>query len=155
MNDFCVWHDEKPFYICTNLIDFDFSRVHGWLTNAYWSKGVSMDTVVRAFSNSLSFGLYHKEDGQVGCARVITDKTTFAYLSDIFIDDSARGAGLGKWMMQIILDHEELQGLRRIMLATSDMHPLYRQFGFTEPADPAKLMEKLDPNVRRILYGED
>jgi len=155
VNDFCVWHDDKPFFISTNLVDFDFSRVHGWLTNTYWSKGVPMETVVKAFSNSLAFGLFHKEKGQVGCARMITDKATFAYLADVYIDDCQRGNGLGKWLMQVIMDHEELQGLRRIMLATSDMHPLYRQFGFAAPADPGKLMEKLDPEIYRALYDSD
>lgn len=155
MSDLHVRHDDKPFFVSTKLSDFDFPRIHDWLTNAYWSKGVSADIVVRAFTNSLSFGLYHEEEGQVGCARMITDKATFAYLADVYIDDSQRGHGLGKWLMQVIMDHADLQGLRRIMLATSDMHPLYRQFGFTAPADPSKLMEKLDPEIYRVLYGSD
>lgn len=149
MSDFCIQHPTLPYVICTNVIDFDFPKVHNWLSNAYWSEGIPMETVVKAFTNSLAFGLFHRENGQVGCARMITDRATFAYLADVFIDESERGQKLGHWMMDVIMAHEELQGLRRIMLATSDMHPLYRQFGFTEPAKPEILMEKVVPDIYR------
>ncbi|NVJ99258.1 MAG: GNAT family N-acetyltransferase [Alphaproteobacteria bacterium] len=154
MSDFCVEHESQPYFICTNIIDFDFVKVHHWLSNAYWSEGIPMETVVKGFTNALAFGLFHKEKGQVGCARMITDKATFAYLADVYIDASERGSGLGYWLMEVIMAHPELQGLRRIMLATADMHPLYRKFGFNEPAKPDRLMEKLSPDIYKILYGD-
>lgn len=146
-------HRDLPFFISTDIDDFDFDRLHTWLANAYWSKGIPMETVVRGFTNALSFGLFHKDGAQVGCARMITDKATFAYLADVYIDEPARGQGLGIWMMQVIMAHADLQGLRRIMLATSDMHGLYRKFGFEEPRKPEILMEKLDPEVYQALYS--
>jgi len=153
VSDFCVKHDTLPYFICTNIIDFDFSKVHHWLSNAYWSEGIPLETVVRGFTNSLAFGLFHKDKGQVGCARMITDKATFAYLADVYIDESERGNGLGCWLMEVVMGHPELQGLRRMMLATADMHPLYRKFGFVEPAKPDRLMEKVSPDIYKALYG--
>ncbi|SDD69669.1 GNAT family N-acetyltransferase [Kordiimonas lacus] len=154
MSDFCVKHDSLPYHICTNIIDFDFSKVHNWLSNAYWSEGIPMATVVKGFTNSLAFGLFHTDKGQVGCARMITDKATFAYLADVYVDAGERGNGLGYWMMEVIMAHPELQGLRRMMLATADMHPLYRKFGFEQPAKPDRLMEKLSPDVYKVLYSD-
>lgn len=83
----------------------------------------------------------------MGFARVVTDRATFAYLADVFILDPHRGKGLSKWLMEFVKGHEDLQGLRRFMLATRDAHGLYRQFGFTELANPSRMMEILQPDV--------
>ena len=104
--------------------------------------------VERAITNSLCFGLYHKAE-QVGFARVITDKATFAYLADVFVLDAHRGKGLSKWLMQVVMQHQDLQGLRRFMLATKDAHGLYKQFEFGELANPSRLMEILKPDLYR------
>jgi N-acetylglutamate synthase-like GNAT family acetyltransferase len=142
-----VWREDKTYYITTSLPEFDLDRVHGWLSGAYWSRGIPLETVVKAFTHSLSFGLFHKDQGQVGCARMITDRTTFAYLADVYIDDAHRGNGLGVWLMEVIMAHRDMQGLRRLMLATADMHPLYRRFGFDTLAKPEMLMEKVGQDL--------
>lgn len=86
----------------------------------------------------------------MGFARVVTDKATFAYLADVFILEAHRGKDLSKWIMQVVEGHNDLQGLRRLMLATRDAHDLYRQFEFREPAHPSRMMEILKPDV----YGQ-
>jgi GNAT superfamily N-acetyltransferase len=126
----------------------DVTAIHAYLTQSYWSPGIPRGVVERAIANSLCFGLY-REGKQVGFARVITDKATFAYLADVFVLEEHRGKGLAKRLMQAIKQHEDLQGLRRFLLATKDAHALYRQFGFTEPASPASLMEIRDADVYR------
>ena len=97
--------------------------------------------------NSLCFGVYHRA-AQVGFARVITDKSTFALLADLFILEAHRGKGLSKWLMRCVVGHEDLQGLRRLLLLTSDAHGLYRPFGFEELGNPSRFMEV----VRRDIY---
>jgi GNAT superfamily N-acetyltransferase len=126
----------------------DFSVIHGYLTTSYWSPGVQMEVVRKAAAHSLAFGLY-RGDAQIGYARVVTDLATFAYLADVFVLEAHRGAGLGTWLIEIILAHPDLQGLRRFMLATRDAHALYRKFGFTELSNPARFMERWNPNVYR------
>lgn len=146
---------QQPYSISTDLIGFDLQRVHQWLsTDAYWSKGIPFDTVARAFEGSLSFGLFHEADGQVGVARMVTDKATFAYLADVYIAPGHRGQGLGKTLMDYIMSHEDLQGLRRMMLATSDMHPLYRKYGFTDLSKPDLLMERVIPDIYVQMEAE-
>jgi GNAT superfamily N-acetyltransferase len=126
----------------------DVNQIHAFLTQSYWSPGIGLAVVERAISNSLCFGLYCRA-AQVGFARVVTDKATFAYLADVFILDAHRGKGLSKWMMKTIKDHPDLQGLRRFMLGTRDAHDLYRQFEFKELANPTLMMEILKPDVYR------
>jgi GNAT superfamily N-acetyltransferase len=134
--------------IKTDVTAFDFIRVHDWLSNdAYWSPDIPLNVVERAFSNSLAFGLFHAKQGQVGVARMITDRATFAYLADVYIDPQHRGQGLAIWLMETIMAHTELQGLRRMMLATSDMHALYRKFGYTKLANPEIIMEQVKPDI--------
>jgi GNAT superfamily N-acetyltransferase len=124
----------------------DIDVIHGFLSTSYWSEGIERAIVERAVRNSLSFGLY--EDGrQVGFARVVTDRTTFAYLADVFVLASHRGRGLGKHLVKAIIEHPELQGLRRWMLATRDAHSLYAQYGFKPLATPPRFMERHDPDV--------
>jgi GNAT superfamily N-acetyltransferase len=134
--------------ITTENDRLDVNAIHGYLTTSYWSPGVPKETVERSIANSLCFGLFHGPH-QVGLARVITDKATFAYLADVYVLEPHRCKGLSKWMLEVIRDHQELQGLRRFMLATSDAHGLYAQFGFTPLANPSRMMEIHALNVYR------
>jgi GNAT superfamily N-acetyltransferase len=134
--------------ISTDSELLDVAIIHAFLAQSYWSPGIPRSVVERAISNSLCFGLYRGAE-QVGFARVITDKATFAYLADVFVLEAHRGKGLSKWLMQIIEEHEDLQGLRRFMLATKDAHDLYKQFEFRELANPSSMMEILKPDVYR------
>jgi len=140
--------DQKrgDFTISTDKSRLDLELIHGFLTTSYWATGRSIETIRRSIENSLSFGVY-KGDQQVGFARVITDYATFAWIADVFILDSVRGQGIGKWLMEVILEHPELQGFRRWVLATKDAHELYRRFGFTELTRPERWMERHDPNT--------
>jgi GNAT superfamily N-acetyltransferase len=128
----------------------DVATIHGYLSQSYWSPKIPRAVVARAIEGSLCFGVYC-QSGQVGFARVITDKATFAYLADVFILEPHRGKGLSKRLLEVIAAHPDLQGLRRFMLATADAHSLYKQFGFTELANPAAIMEILRPNVYQAL----
>lgn len=131
---------EKNGYIIStdkNKIDIDY--VHQFLSRSYWSPGIPKEKVQKAMENSLSFGMYGDEK-QVGYTRVITDKATFAYLADVFVDESYRGRGLGKWLINTILAHPDLQGLRRIILTTKDAHTLYEQCGFVLVPNPERYM---------------
>lgn len=154
MSETRVQHKQLPFIISTVVQDFEFDRVHNWLaTEAYWSEGIPKNVVVKAFENSLSFGLFHEKNGQVGVARMVTDKATFAYLADVFIEENHRGKGLSKWLMETILRHQDLQGLRRIMLATRDMQPLYKKYGFKEVESDNNLMEVVRPDIYKGMYS--
>jgi len=134
------------FQISTDPARIDLDTVHGFLTASYWARGIPRETVERSIKNSLCFGIYHG-DRQVGFARVVTDRATFAYLGDVFVLPDYRGRALSKWMMECIMAHSDLQGLRRWMLATKDAHTLYRQYGFTELKAPQRWMEIHSPDV--------
>src|SRR6266436_4687892 len=121
--------------------------IHRFLNTSYWAAGRSIETVQRSIENSIPFGLY-KGNQQAGFARVITDYATFAWIADVFILDSFRGQGLGRWLMEVIIGHPELQGFRRWVLATKDAHELYRKFGFNELKLPERSMERHDPNTQ-------
>jgi N-acetylglutamate synthase-like GNAT family acetyltransferase len=125
----------------TGFERMDFEAVHACLTRSYWSPGVSRATVERAAANSMCFGIFHERDGQVAFARVVSDKTTFAYLADVFVLETHRGRGLSKLLVRTILAEPDLQRLRRFLLATRDAHSLYAQFGFGPIAAPERLME--------------
>jgi N-acetylglutamate synthase-like GNAT family acetyltransferase len=136
------------FEISCDPARLDLDVVHGYLTRSYWSPGIPRETVERAARNSMVFGLYESGSGkQVGFARVITDKATFAYLSDVFVLEEWRGRGLSKWLVESILAHPELQGLRRFCLLTRDAQGLYQRYGFTGLPDAATYMERRDPDV--------
>jgi GNAT superfamily N-acetyltransferase len=139
--------DSSTYSISTDRTRLDVALVHRYLSSdSYWARGVPLEVVQRAISNSLCFGLY-QQDQQIGFARVVTDGATFGYLGDVFIIPSHRGTGLGKQLIAAVMAHPQLQGLRRFMLATRDAHGLYRQFGFTEPKNPQVLMERHDPDI--------
>ena len=136
-------YQRDTFIISDDPARLDFEAICDFLSRAYWADKRPREVIRKSLQFSLNFGVY---DGnrQIGFARVITDRATFAYLCDVFVHEDFRGKALGKWMMECILAHPELQGLRRWSLATHDAHGLYKQFGFTELSDPSKWMEKFD-----------
>jgi GNAT superfamily N-acetyltransferase len=135
--------------ISTDVDRLDVDVIHKFLAeDSYWSRGIPRSTVERAIANSLCFGVYHR-GAQVGLARVVTDRSTFALLADVFILEPHRGKGLSKWLMRCIVGHQDLQGLRRLLLLTSDAHGLYSQFGFEPLGSPSRFMEVLRPDVYR------
>ena len=126
----------------------DFAVVHGFLSReAYWSRGVPAATLRKAIDNSLCFSAFDAAGAQVGFARVVTDRATFAYLCDVFVIEAARGGGIGKALIEAVMAHPDLQGLRRFSLATADAHALYARHGFAPLADPARFMEVYRPKV--------
>ena len=129
--------------ISTERSLLDLGIVYGYLKTSYWAAGVPEDVVRRSVENSLCFGVYSGEE-QVGFARVVTDRATFAYLADVFVLEEHRGRGIGKWLVEAVLSHPELRGLRRWMLATRDAHELYRKYGFAELGRPGIFMERND-----------
>lgn len=139
MDPLTIYKDE--YCISTDASLLDLKAVHRFLsTQSYWCPGIPFEKVERAAAHSLCFGLYHQQK-QIGYARIISDLTTVAYLGDVYVLPEYRGQGLSKWLMQTIMSHPDLQGLRRWMLATKDAHGLYKQFGWTPMANPEKWME--------------
>jgi len=134
------------FAISTDPDRLDLDVIHGFLTECHWAKGIPRETVARSIQNSLCFGVY-TESKQVGFARVISDFATYAYLGDVFILNEYRSRGLGKWLMECIMRHPSLQGLRRWSLVTRDAHRLYAPLGFTPLKTPDRYMELHDPAV--------
>ena len=134
------------FLLSTDLARLDLDVIHGFLTASYWAKGIPREVVARSIQNSLCFGVY-QQSRQVGFARVISDFATYAYLADVFILEGFRGRGLGKWMMDVIMRHPQLQGLRRWTLATRDAHALYARSGFTPLNKPERFMELHNPHL--------
>jgi GNAT superfamily N-acetyltransferase len=141
---------EDGFTVSTDPARLDLDAIHAALSQSYWSEGVPKETVERGLRGSLCFGLYEKDGEaarQVGLARVITDAATFAYLCDVYVLPGYRGRGLGKLLMRCVMEHPDLQGLRRFNLVTRDAHELYRPFGFTEIKNPDRHMEILRPDL--------
>lgn len=120
------------YLVSTDMTLLNIDLIHKYLSEeSYWAKNIPKDIVLKSINNSVCFGLYYKKE-QIGFARLITDKATFAYLADVFILESNRGKGLSKWLMEIIHACPDMQGLRRWMLGTRDAHRLYEQFGWSE-----------------------
>lgn len=141
---------QEGYSISTDTSKMDVPVIHAYLSNeSYWSKNIPYHIVEKYVKHSLNFGVFY-QDKQVGYARVITDFTTIAYLGDVFILQEHRGKGLSKWLMQTIMEHPELQGLRRWILATADAHGLYKQFGWTPMKAPDRWMELHDPDVYSV-----
>jgi GNAT superfamily N-acetyltransferase len=136
-----VEYRREGFLISTDRKRLDLDVIHGFLTNCYWAKGIPRYIVARSIERALCFGIYDAEGAQVGFARVISDFATIAYVGDVFVLESYRGRGLGKWLMECIVAHPELQGLRRWILTTRDAHGLYSQVGFTPVKWPERFME--------------
>jgi GNAT superfamily N-acetyltransferase len=134
----------ENYFASTDKKLLDVPLIHDYLSNhSYWAKGRSIEQVRISIENSMCFGVY-SGGTQVGFARVITDKSTFAYLADVFILDAHRGRGLSKLLMEEILKHPDLQNLRRFMLATKDAHALYEKFGFKNITRPERWMEMFE-----------
>lgn len=141
-----VWR-RGEFSISNDASRLDLEAIHDYLSHrSYWAAGRGPEVVRRSVENSLAFGLYHGAR-QVGFARVITDRATFAWLADVFVLEEFRGRGLGKWLVETVLAHPDLRALRRWVLATKDAHELYRRFGFGELKRPERWMEMHDPGT--------
>jgi len=131
------------YLISTDKRKLDVNVIFNFIAKSYWGQGLTIEKVKRAIENSLCFGVY-VNDAQIGFTRVITDFTGFAYIADVFILENFQGRGLSKWLMKVILEYPELQGLRRWLLATKDAHSLYKKFGFTQLENPLQFMELHD-----------
>ena len=139
--------EKGEFTISTDKRRLDIDVIHKFLSEeSYWATERSLEQTKTAIENSICFGLYCGKD-LIGFARVVSDKATFAYVGDVFVLNEYRGRGLSKWLMQVIVEHPELQGLRRWVLATRDAHGLYRRFDFDELRYPERWMEKTAPNA--------
>ena len=159
-----VEHRRANFTISTDPARLDLDVIHGFLTNCYWAKGIPREVVARSIEHSLCFGIYHEVGEksallakparrgvpQVGFARVISDLATIAYLGDVFVLEAYRGRGLSAWMMECIVRHPLLQGLRRWILLTRDAHGLYAKFGFTPVKSPGNYMELHQADIYQI-----
>lgn len=133
--------ETHPFTVDTDLARIDLDTVHRWLsTDAYWAIGRSRQTVQRAAEGSLNFGAFDPDGALCGYARVVTDRTTFAWLCDVYVDRAHRGRGLGHLLAQTIVDTLAPMDLKRVMLATADAHSVYEQAGFVPVAAPHELM---------------
>ena len=137
------------YWISCQLNEMDFDIIHGFISNSYWANGMPAGTLQKALANSLCFAVLNQQNQTVAFARVITDKATFAYLADVFVLESERGKGLSKFLVEYIVNHDDLQGLRRFMLATFDAHSLYEKFGFNsvDKTESKSLMQIRDPEV--------
>ena len=145
MNTDQTWERDE-YTISTERNRLDVDVIHGFLVHSYWAAGIPRAMVERSIEHSLPFGVYHGTR-QVGFARVITDYTTFAYIGDVFIIEEYRGRGLSRWLMEVVVNHPELQGLRRWLLFTRDAHGLYEKVGFTPSRTPERLMERYFSDV--------
>ncbi|MCB0100459.1 MAG: GNAT family N-acetyltransferase [Anaerolineales bacterium] len=139
-------YKQNQFTISNDPSRLDVDVICDFLSRAYWADKRLRSDIERSIENSINFGIYDG-DRQIGFARVLSDKAVFAYIMDVFVHEDYRGKGLGKWLMECIMAHPELQRIRRWMLATNDAHELYRQFGFTEIDNPGLWMHKFDPSI--------
>ena len=133
------------FLISDDPAKLNIDAICDFLSLAYWADKRPREVIEKSIRFSINFGVYDG-DKQIGFARVVTDRAVFAYLCDVFIHEDYRGYSLGKWLMECVMAHPDLQGLKRWCLLTRDAHGLYKQFGFTELSDPSKWMEKFDPS---------
>ncbi len=140
---------ETEYEITTDSARFDLGVIHEFLADSYWARGIPRAVVERSIRHSLAFGAFHGLR-QVGFARVITDFATVAYIGDVFVIPEHRGRGVAKLLMRAVLSHSDLQGLRRLLLATRDCHGLYSKFGFKPLAQPDHFMTVHSPNVYQL-----
>jgi GNAT superfamily N-acetyltransferase len=139
--------ERDGYTVSTDSQRLDAAAIHDYLSkDSYWAKGIPAPVLKKALANSMCFGLY-KGEQQIGLARVITDRATYCYLCDVYVLEAHRGHGLGKWLIDCVVKHPDLQGLRRKSLVTSDAHELYAQFGYTALSKPERHMEMVDPDV--------
>ena len=128
----------------------DVPRIHGWLASSYWSPGIAYELVERAIAGSHCLGAY-RDGQQIGFARMITDHATFAWLADVWVDEAARGEGLGKRMVAWFLAHPQFQGIRRFALVTRDAHEVYAAEGYHALIKPDRYMERLGEGYEDLL----
>lgn len=136
------------FLVTTDAGCFDREAIHAFLARSYWAEGIPREVVDRSIEGSLAFGLFEGER-QIGFARVVTDRATFAYLADVYVVESHRGRGLGRWLVDCVIAHPDLRGLRRWSLVTRDAHALYRPLGFEALSAPERHLEKVLANPYR------
>ncbi|MFI6673933.1 GNAT family N-acetyltransferase [Kribbella sp. NPDC050470] len=122
----------------TERVDVDV--VHGFLSTSYWAEGIPREVVARSIAGSLNLGVYDADGAMVAFARMVTDRATFAWLADVFVVPEQRGHGLGRFVVSTLLEHPDLKGVRRVMLATADAHERYRSYGFGDLEDPSRMM---------------
>ena len=134
------WTGPDGFEADDDAARVDVDVVQGFLSTSYWAPGIPREVVARSIEGSLNLGVYAPDGSMVAFARAVTDRATFAWLADVFVVPEQRGHGLGKFVVSTLVDHPELKGLRRFMLATADAHDLYRSYGFTELEDPTRMM---------------
>jgi GNAT superfamily N-acetyltransferase len=140
-----------PIELSDDAARLDVARIHGWLASSYWTPGVERAQVERQIAGSHCLGAYLADGTQVGFARVISDRASFAWLADVWVDESVRGQGLGRRMVSWFLDNPDYADIRRFMLATKDAHGVYARLGFTPLVRPDRLMEKLSGPFAAIL----
>jgi GNAT superfamily N-acetyltransferase len=141
---------DENLHISTDKDQLDLALIHGFLsTGSTWAQGIPLSTVRRAIEHSLCFGGY-VNGHQVAFARVISDYATFANLVDVFVLPDHRGKAYGKQVVDAVMAHPDLQGLRRFTLATFDAHELYARHGFTTPSRPDTLMEIYRPGIYQL-----
>jgi GNAT superfamily N-acetyltransferase len=128
------------YWITTDSQKLDLKAIHAYLSRSFWAEGIPRETMAKAIANSLCFGLFDGGE-QIGLARVVTDRATFAYLCDVYVLETHQGRGLGKWLIESVMAHPDLQGLRRFQLVTRDAHGLYSRHGFETPTNPDRHME--------------
>lgn len=133
-------------HITTDFSQMDFDMIHEFLRKTYWSKGIPAAVLKKGLENSLCFAVFDAEK-QIGFARMITDKSTFAYLADVFVIPERRGQGVSKTLLDFVIAHPDLQGLRRMVLATADAHGLYEKYGFTPLKNESLFMECWNPSI--------
>jgi GNAT superfamily N-acetyltransferase len=139
--------EKGEYLLSTDKSKLDLKMIHEFLsTESHWAKNIPYERVKKSIENSLCFGLYHNEK-QIGFARVISDYSTIAYLGDLFILKDHRGMGLSRWMLEVIMNHPDLTGLRRWILVTKDAHDVYQQYGWAMVARPENWMEIHDPDA--------
>jgi len=142
--------------ISNELSPSDIETAYRWIADeSYWAKSIPRDVFERSLDHSLCFTLHDKAGALRGFARVVTDRATFAYLCDVYVCSSVRGQGAGKALMQAIMDHPDVQQLRRWMLVTRDAHRLYAQYGFEVPVNPERIMVRLDQDIYARLSSQD
>lgn len=137
----------QGYRISTKREEMDIDAIHAYISRSYWAADIPKPLLEKAINNSLCFGVFTKAGEQIGFARMVTDCATFAYLADVYILEEHRGKGLSKWLVEYVMAHPELQGLRRINLATRDAHSLYQRFGFAPLAAPERMMEIVRPDI--------
>jgi len=135
-----IEYHRDQFAVSADSSKLDIGAIHDFLTHCYWSEGIPKKTVERAIEHSLCFGLFEGKK-QIGFARVVSDRATYAYLCDVYVLETYRGKGLGTWLMSCVMKHPDLQGLRRFTLLTRDAHGLYQKFGFAAAKNPSRYME--------------